>query len=113
MLEKCLRPKIKAYENNDNFWCKKYGATSHTAHRSLAILQEMFPGHLIGKILQEDIAWPPRSTNLSTCDYFLWGYFKSEFFKCRPRTIKELQKAIRQEIERILHKMLVRVLEKF
>lgn len=111
MLENFLRPKIEEYENNDVFWFQQDGATAHTARCSRAVLQKMFPGRLIS--LRENITWPPRSPDLSPCDYFLWGYLKAEVFKHRPRTIQELKEAIREEISAIPLDMLTKVMENF
>ncbi|KAF0711882.1 DUF4817 domain-containing protein [Aphis craccivora] len=111
MLENFLRPKIKEYENNDVFWFQQDGATAHTARCSRAVLQKMFPGRLIS--LRENITWPPRSSDLNPCDYFLWRYLKAEVFKHRPRTIEELKEAIRQEISAIPLDMLAKVMENF
>ncbi|KAL4096725.1 hypothetical protein QTP88_021620 [Uroleucon formosanum] len=71
----------------------------------------MFPGRLVS--LRENITWPPRSPDLSPCDYFLWGYLKAEVFKHRPRTIEELKKTIREEISMIPLDMLAKVMENF
>lgn len=59
------------------------------------------------------ISWPPRSPDLSPCDFFLWGYLKAEVFKHRPRTIEELKEAIVEEIAQIDDGMLARVMENF
>jgi len=32
------------------------------------------------------------------CDYFLWGYLKSEVYLTKPRNIEELKNAIKEEI---------------
>ncbi|XP_025200175.1 uncharacterized protein LOC112598060 [Melanaphis sacchari] len=111
MLENFLRPKIEEYENNDIFWFQQDGATAHTARCSRAVLQKMFPGRLIS--LRENITWPPCSPDLSSCDYFSWGYLKAEVFKHRPRTIEELKEAIRQETSAIPLNMLAKVMENF
>ena len=71
----------------------------------------MFPGHVIS--LRQDISWPPRSPDLSPCDFFLWGYLKAEVFKHRPRTIEELKEAIVEAIAGIDGGMLARVMENF
>ena len=39
---------------------------------SMTIVRNMFPGHLISHF--GDVPWPPRSPDLSTYDFFLWGY---------------------------------------
>ncbi|KAJ4441338.1 hypothetical protein ANN_11193 [Periplaneta americana] len=42
----------------------------HTAHGSMNCLRNMFPGRIISRF--GDIAWPPRSPDLTAADYFLW-----------------------------------------
>ena len=45
-----------------------------------------------------DIPWPACSTDLSVCDYFLWGYFQCKVYLTKPRDIDELKNAIKEEI---------------
>ena len=36
--------------------------------------------------------WPARSPDLSACDFFLWGYLKSQVFKApAPHIVQELK----------------------
>ena len=75
------------------------------------VVREAFPGHLIFR--NGDISWPPRSPDLSPCDFFLWGYLKSKVYLGKPRTIDELKEAIRREILTIPISMLEDVMENF
>src|SRR5215471_13490604 len=43
--------------------------------------------HSSSRDLEGDIPWPPRSPNLTPCDYFFWGYPKTKVFETKPRTI--------------------------
>jgi len=45
------------------------------------------------------IPWPARYPDLSVCDYFLWGYFKSKVSLKKPSDIAELKNAIKKEIK--------------
>jgi hypothetical protein len=50
MLENFLRPKVDdlfADHGAGNVWFQQDGATAHTSRRSLGILREMFPGHVV------------------------------------------------------------------
>ena len=52
MLERFLRPKVAqllADHEPDGVWFQQDGATSHTSRRSLGILQDMFPSHVISR----------------------------------------------------------------
>ena len=44
------------------------------------------------------IPWTARSSDLSVCDFFLWGYLKSKVNLMKPRDINELKYAIKGEI---------------
>jgi hypothetical protein len=49
--------------------------------------------------------------DLSACDFFLWGYMKSQVFKApAPHTVQELKHRIQQEVRRIPVEMLQRVM---
>jgi len=86
MLETYLRQRLEEMaEEHDlrDVWFQQDGATEHTTRISLAVLQQMFPGRLVS--LRGDIGWLARSPDLSTCDFFLWGYLKNKVFKhCPP-----------------------------
>ena len=45
------------------------------------------------------INWPPRSPDLSTLDFFLWGYVKELTFQEPPKTIPELKLKITESFE--------------
>ena len=59
-------------------WFQQDEATSHTARISIEVLRQKFPGRLISRF--GDIPWPPRSPDLTSCDFFLWGYLKSKVY---------------------------------
>ena len=45
--------------------------------------------------------WPPRPPDLNPCDYFLWGYLKSNVYKPLPKTLNDLKANIRREVQKI------------
>jgi hypothetical protein len=59
-----------------------------------------------------DVPWPACSLDLSTCDYFLWGYLKSRAFISKPGTIAELKQSLKEEIAAIPERMTRRAKEK-
>jgi hypothetical protein len=69
----------------------------------------VYDGHFISRF--GDVPWPPRSRDLSTCDFFLWGYLKSCVYTHKPRTLNDLKEAIRQEIRPIHRQLLARVMD--
>jgi hypothetical protein len=89
-------------------WFQQDGATAHTAQNSMAVVRGMFPQHVIFRF--GDVEWPPRSPDLSACDFFLWGYLKEKVYAHRPHTIQELKDCIREEIQGIPVNMLRKVM---
>ena len=114
MIDRFLRPKVadllRQHEEED-LWFQQDGATSHTSRRSVDTLESLFPGHLVS--LRVGVGWPPRSPDLSPCDFFLWGHIKSRVYKHRPRSLQNLKAAITQEINNIPIDMLRRTMENF
>jgi len=45
--------------------------------------------------------WPPRSPDLSTCDFHLWGNLKGKVYTINPKTLEDLKENFRTEIRRI------------
>jgi len=93
--------------NYANVWFQQDGATAHTANESMTIVRNMFPGHLIS--LFGDVPWPPRSPDLSKCNFFSFECLKSRVYAHKPRTLNDLKEAIRQEIRPIDRQLLARV----
>jgi hypothetical protein len=98
MLETFLHPKMGDV-GTEHVWFQQDGATAHTARRSLGVLREMFPGHLIS--LRGDVEWLARSPDLSPCDFFLRGCLKEKVFKHHPRSLEDLKERIQHEIDSI------------
>ncbi|KAJ4446655.1 hypothetical protein ANN_13352 [Periplaneta americana] len=88
------------------------GATSHTARISMDAVNALFPGRVISR--KGDIAWPPRSPDLTIWDFFLWGYLKTKVFGGNPpRIIPALKQRIREEVAAIPVNMLGGVMQQF
>jgi len=111
ILENFLRPRLEESDDSEDFLFQQNGATPHTGRRSLGSLKEMFPSRFSS--LRDDIGWPARTPDLTTCDFFLWGYLKAEAYKHRPQTLKALKEAIRGEVVATPPKMTNKVMENF
>ncbi|GFX03724.1 putative LOC100569746 [Trichonephila clavipes] len=57
------------------------------------------------------VNWPPRSCDLTSLDYFLWGYVKSLVYADKPQTLDHLEDNIRRVIADIRPQMLEKVIE--
>ena len=76
-------------------WWAQDGAP---AHRLIAVrnrLAEVF-GHRVIAI-NHDVEWPPRSPDLTCCDFFLWGHLKRKVFTTPPPDIATLRQRITNE----------------
>lgn len=62
-------------------------------------LAEFFGRRVIA--LYHDIEWPPRSPDLTPCDFFLWGYIKSKVYVTPPQSIEDLIQRIRTAFENL------------
>jgi hypothetical protein len=114
VLENFPRPKLDDLFDEhgaENLWIQQDGATAYTSRRSLGILREMFPGHIVS--LRGVIGWPSRSPDLTPCDFLLWGCLKAQVYHHRPQTLKDLKEAITQEVAAIPPEMTRKVMEKY
>ena len=57
--------------------------------------------------------WPPRSPDLTPCDFFLWGCLKAKVYEQRPQTLEVLKEAIRQEVAAITPGMILKVTDSY
>ncbi len=79
-----------------HLWWAQDGAP---AHRLIAVrnrLQELFAHRVIA--MHHDVEWPPRSPDLTPCDFFLWGHLKNEVYSTPPHDIADLRARIEHEI---------------
>lgn len=108
MLQSFVAPALDNFPQLHEAWFQQDGATSHTARKSMAAVRHLFGNRVISRF--GDILWPPRSPDLSVCDYFLWGYLKSRVYTTRPRTLDELKQRLQAEIRGIPAEMLQRAM---
>jgi len=99
-------PRLEEIDLGDT-WFQQDGATAHTSSASIAVLREHFPERLIS--IRGKLEWPARSPDLSTCNFFLWGFLKFRVYMNRPRTLQDLKTNIQKEITNITPAMLTRV----
>ena len=103
--DKVLAP----FFDKDRLW--KTGLTFHhdsaPAHKARTTLQWLDDRNIRYITPGE---WTPSSPDLALCDFFLWGYLKSQLNKRTPRSIDGLKKAIASELQKIPQEMVNRAL---
>lgn len=60
-------------------WFQQDGAPAHAAAGTLALLYSIFQHNMISRGCLNE--WPPRSPDLSPCDFYLWGRAKDIVYK--------------------------------
>jgi len=59
------------------------------------------------------VAQKERMFLISACDFYLWGYLKSNVYVRKPRTVGDLKVPIREETATVPQEMLVNVTQNF
>jgi len=75
----------------------------------MTVVRQKFPRNVVSRF--GDVPWPPRSPDLSACDFFL--YLKSKVYVRKSRTVDDLKVSIREEIVTVPREMLVNVMQNF
>jgi hypothetical protein len=86
-------------------WFMQDGAPAHFGLQVREYLDQVFPDKWIGR--RGPVEWPPRSPDLTPCDFFLWGYLKSHVYANGPRTLQDLEQNIREICDRIVRNNLL------
>ncbi|GFQ86721.1 uncharacterized protein TNCT_635551 [Trichonephila clavata] len=71
--------------------------------------REIFGECLILK--NSDFPWTPRLPDLTTPDFFLWGYLKDKVYVNKPETRRQMKENIRDEILSLQPEILCGVME--
>ena len=74
-----------------NMWMQHDGAPPHYALCS-QVMYEIFDEKWIGR--DGPVAWPPRSPDLISPDYFLWGFVKERVMVVAPTTPDDMKERI-------------------
>lgn len=85
------------------------GAPPHWGRAVRLWLDQMFQGRWIGRG-SPNMPWPPRSPDLTPCDFFLWGFVKSQVYRSRPNDIEDLKSRIIAAFEGLTARTLRKVM---
>ncbi|XP_066996029.2 uncharacterized protein [Anabrus simplex] len=99
----------------DDYVLQQDGAPPHFHREVRAFLNQQLPQRWMGRGTEGDLMlfpFPPRSSDLSPCHFFLWGYVKDQVFvPPLPVDIQEVKQRILAAFESITAAMLIRVWE--
>lgn len=77
-------------------WFQQDGATAHTTAAVLSFLQNTFGNRVLSR--NADVQWPPRSPDLTSPDFFLWGWLKSVVYRTPLTTAAQLKRRLRRTV---------------
>ena len=103
MLEDYVWPIVSAGENIDELVFMHDGAPPHFALSVCAWLDQTFLGCWL--VRRGPHEWSARRPDLTSCDFFLWGWAKEEY-RAKPRTMEQLEDRIRNVITNVPHDFL-------
>lgn len=113
MLQTWLFPKFEEQGNFDNLIFQQDGAPPHWSLQVREFLNDFFPHRWIGRSSADDLVlhpWPPRSPDMTPCDFFLWGYIKDTVFvPPLANNLVELKARIEAAVASVTPDMLSRV----
>ena len=104
---------LQMNEDSDDYVCQQDGCPAHFHNDVRDYLNTNLQQRWKGRFGQEDVAlmrWPPRSPDLTPCDFFLRGFVKDTVFVPPvPANLEELRDRITAAVALIDHDMLTRV----
>jgi len=92
MLQLWLMPQL---QNIPTFIFQQDGSPAHFHCEVHQYLSTVLSGRWVGRASGNDrplMLWPPRSPNIMSCDFFVWGYVKDRvFIPPLPRDLTDLK----------------------
>ncbi|RLU21288.1 hypothetical protein DMN91_005661 [Ooceraea biroi] len=92
-------------------WFQHDGAGPHYANIVRDYLNETFRDVWIGR--GSRVRWPARSPDLTSPDFYLWGYLKDVIYRERPTTRENTMERIRAACNIIPRDVLLRTVTNF
>lgn len=92
-------------------WFQQDGAPPHFARIVRNYLNEIFPERWIGR--GGPVQWPARSPDLTSPDFFLWGYLKNVVYRQQTTTRENMRERIINACANIPHQVLLQTIQHF
>ncbi|CAF1503241.1 unnamed protein product [Adineta ricciae] len=94
MLKHTIVSQLQTHPTFPTMICQQDGAPPHYGKVVRDFLDNTFV-EWIGR--RETVEWPPRSPDLTPCDFSLWGIVKDRVYTEKPRNINHMKSLIQQE----------------
>ena len=110
MLRNWFLPQWNAVPNAAQSRIMQDGAPPHFALDVRDFLNTTFGERWIGRGVEDtNLSWPPRSPDLTPCDFFLWGHIKEVVYRRNPQNYYQLMDFITEAFAELDPLMLLRV----
>jgi hypothetical protein len=111
MLQNWPLPQIN--EDSEHFIFQRDGTPPHWHRDVRRFLNESLSQRWVGRMGNEDLAlqfWPPRSPDITPCDFFLWGFVKEAVYVLPlATTLDDLKNRITAAVNSVTQDILHRV----
>lgn len=112
LLQQQIVPEIQrlAGQRFNEIWFQQDGCPAHNNLLVREYLNQTFPNRLLTG--RGTILWPARCPDLAPCDFFLWGFVKSQIYgfrENRANNLEELRQLIEHSFQLITPNMLANV----
>lgn len=88
----------------DDWWFQQDGAPAHWSRAVRNFLDVWRRDRWIGR--GGPISWPPRSPDITPCDFFFWGFIKDRVYSERIRDVDHLRERIINACNEVTPEML-------
>lgn len=112
MLKEQFWPAVVRHHLQHDMLFMQDGAPPHWGKQVRLWLDQRFPGRWMGRD-SPNMPWPPRSPDLTPCDFFMWGFIKSKVYDTSVQDIEELKLRIQRAFSQITGEMRVNVIAEY
>lgn len=98
-------------EVRQHMWFQHDGCPAHYSALAREVLNRKFNGRWIGRA--GPVNWPARSPDLTSPDFYLWGYLKGEVYQEVPTTRENMIQRIRNACAKITPETLLSCVQSF
>jgi hypothetical protein len=116
LLENRFLPVVRTWPSFGDLVFMQDGAPPHHHAAVHEWLNRHFTNRWIGRSSANLIApfrWPPYSPDLTPCDFFLWGWVKSQIYRTQPTDLDDLQSRIQQAFDELPQEMINRAIDSY
>lgn len=86
----------------EHIWFQQDGAPAHTATETKHLLADQFQDRIVSRGFLHE--WPPRSPDLTPCDFYLWGVVKDVVYRNGHFTrLSDLENAVNDAFNMMRH----------